>query len=67
MKRRKPEKGFDCIGFKRKVQREIYEEIRGLSPEEEIEYFRRQAAASPLGKWWKSLETGSNTAIPVSR
>ena len=62
MKRRKPEKHFDCIGFKRKVQAEIYEEIRGFSPEEQIEYFRRRAADGPLGKWWKALERRSGAA-----
>jgi hypothetical protein len=59
MKRRKPAKGFDCIEFKRKSQAEIYEEIKGLSPEEEIEYFRRRAAAGPLGKFWKALDRRS--------
>jgi hypothetical protein len=61
MRRRKTEKGFDCIAFKRKVQAEIYEEIKGLSPEAEIEYFRRRAAAGPLAKWWKALERRSET------
>ena len=65
MKRNKPARGFDCIAFKRKAQAEIYEEIKGLSPEEEIEYFRRRAAAGPLGKWWKALERRSEgTAGP---
>jgi len=59
MKPRKPEKGFDCIGFKRKVQAEIYQEIKGLSPEEEIEYFRRRVAAGPFSKLWKVLEDRS--------
>jgi hypothetical protein len=59
MKRRKPEEGFDCIEFKRKVQAEIYEEIKGLSPEEEIEYFRRRVAAGPFAKLWKALEDRS--------
>jgi len=62
MKRRKPEKHFDCNGFKRKVQAEVYEEIRGLSPEEQIEYFRRRAADGPLGRWWKALERRSGAA-----
>ena len=62
MKRRKTEKGFDCIGFKRKAQAEIYREIKGLSPEQEIEYFRRGAAAGPLGRWWRALERRSETA-----
>jgi hypothetical protein len=56
MRRRKTRKNFDCIGFKRKVQAEIYEEIKGLSPEQEIEYFRRRAATGPLGEWWKGLK-----------
>jgi hypothetical protein len=56
MKRRKTRKAFDCIGFKRKVQAEIYEDIKELSPEQEIEYFRRRAATGPLGKWWKGLK-----------
>jgi hypothetical protein len=62
MKRRKPEKDFDCIGFKRKVQAEIYQEIKGLPPEEEIEYFRRRVAAGPFGKLWKALEDRSRAA-----
>ena len=59
MKRRKAGKGFDCIEFKRQAQAEIYREIEGLSPEEEIEYFRRQVAAGPFGKLWKALERRS--------
>jgi hypothetical protein len=63
MKRRTTEKGLHCHGFKRKVQAEIYEGIRGSSPEEEIGYFRRRAAAGPLGKWWKALVRWSETAV----
>ena len=62
MKRRRPEKGFDCIEFKRQAQAEIYQEIKGLSPEKQIEYFRRRAAHGPLGKWWKALERRGGTA-----
>jgi len=61
MKQVKTEKHFDCIEFKRKVQAEIYEEIKGLSPEEEIGYFRRRAATGPLGEWWKALEGRSDS------
>lgn len=62
MKRRKPAKGFDCIEFKRQAQAKIYQEIKGLSPEEEMEYFRCQVAAGPFGKLWKNLETRSRAA-----
>jgi len=56
MKRPKPGKGFDCVEFKRQAQAEIYKEIKGLSPDEEIEYFRRRVGAGPFGKLWRSLE-----------
>jgi hypothetical protein len=65
MKRRKPAKRFDCIAFKRQAQAEIYEEIKGLSPEEEIAYFRRRAANGPLGELWKSLERRSAVEAPA--
>jgi hypothetical protein len=65
MKPRKTENEFDCIEFKRKVQAEIYEEIEGLSPQQEIEYFRRQAVTGPLGKWWQGLERHPETATAV--
>lgn len=32
-------KTFDCIAFKQAAQLQIYEEIKGLSREEEIAYF----------------------------
>jgi len=35
---------FDCLAFKWDVQSRIYEEIKDLSPEEQIAYFRRRAA-----------------------
>ncbi len=66
MKRPKTEKNFDCVEFKRKVQAEIYKEIKGLSPEQEIEYFRRRAATGPLGEWWQALERRSETAAGAS-
>jgi len=55
MKTNDAKKGFDCVAFKRQAQSRIYEQIKGLSPEEEIEYFRRAADEGPLGNWWKKL------------
>lgn len=55
MKTTEVKKEFDCVEFKRQAQSRIYERIRGLSPEEEIEYFRKAAAEGPLGQWWKSI------------
>lgn len=36
-------KDFDCVEMKRKIQEEIYEEIKDMTIEEEIEYFRKGA------------------------
>lgn len=54
---RPKKKTFDCIAFKRRVQKEIYEEIKGLSRQEQIAYFRRAALSDPLlSKFWKPAE-----------
>jgi len=49
-------KAFDCVEFKRQAQLEIYEKIKSLSPQEEIEYFRRRAEQGPLGNWWRKVK-----------
>jgi hypothetical protein len=36
-------KTFDCVEMKRKAQEKIYEDIKDLTLEEEIEYFRKGA------------------------
>ena len=49
------DKEFDCVEFKRQAQVRVYGAIKDLSPEQEIEYFRRAAVQGPLGTWWRSL------------
>jgi lipoprotein NlpI len=46
---------FDCVEAKREAQAEIYEEIRDLSPEEEIRYFEEQARKGPFRRLWLEL------------
>ena len=53
---RKPKKRFDCVEFKHRVQEMIAADVKGMSPEEELEYFRTSVAKGPLGRWWRSLE-----------
>jgi len=50
-------KKFDAVAMKRKAQEEIYEEIKDLSPDEQVEYFNkagerfwRETDASPEKK-----------------
>ena len=55
MKTTDVKKEFDCIEFKRQAQARIYERIRNLSPEEEIEYFRKAADEGPLAERWRAI------------
>ena len=40
-KRFPPIAGFDCMKMKQEIQAKIYEEIKDMSPEEQIAYFNR--------------------------
>ena len=53
-------KPFDCIEYKQRVQEEIYEEIKDLSPAQQLEYFHRASLEGPLAGWWKKVR--ENTA-----
>lgn len=55
MEQSKNDKPFDCVDYKRKIQLKIYEEIKLLSPQEQILYFQRAAKTGPLGPWWTQL------------
>jgi len=52
-------KAFDCLEYKRAVQRRIFDEIKNLSVDEQIEYFRRRAETGSLGKWWQTVIDGT--------
>jgi len=66
MSRRKAEKTFDCLEYKDRVQQEIYKEIRGLSPEEQIAYYNRSAEKGPIAKWWRVIRRASPPAPAVA-
>jgi hypothetical protein len=68
MSQRKAEKAFDCLAYKEQVQREIYEEIQGLTHEEQIAYFNRSAEKGPMAKWWRTIRRASPPApAPAAR
>ncbi len=64
MKTTEVKKNFDCVEFKRQAQARIYERIKDLSPEEEVEYFRKAAEEGSLGDWWKALQKHSRVPSP---
>lgn len=61
--RTRAEKAFDCLAYKRRVQCEIYEEIKGLDFQEERAYFQRRAEEGPLGQWWKRIKAAGQTEV----
>ena len=46
-------KDIDCIAMKRDAQARIYEEIKDMSPQEQINYFRNAIRTSRFRDWWE--------------
>ena len=61
MPQTKVKKTFDCIAFKEEAQRRIYEEIKDMTSQEQIEYFHRKAMTGPFAKWWKKVRKASES------
>jgi hypothetical protein len=53
---RKKKRNFDALAFKARAQARISKEIRGMTREEEREYYRRSAESGPLGDWVKKVK-----------
>jgi len=41
--------------MKHKAHKRIYEATKGMTAEQEIQYFDDQANNGKLGEWWRSL------------
>ena len=57
--RTRTEKSFDCLAYKRRVQSEVYEEVKNLSASQERAYFEQRAEQGPLGQWWKRIKAAA--------
>jgi hypothetical protein len=60
-------KDFDCVEMKRRIQAEIYEEIKHLSDSERTAYFRRHAENGPFAELWKRLKTENEPRADAAR
>ncbi len=58
----KPKKTFDCLAYKRRVQAQMYDELKDLSPAEEIAYLRKHAEEGELGQWWRKVKQQTTKA-----
>jgi len=54
-------KEFDCIQIKRDAQAKIYQNIKQMTPEKEIAYFRQSIEQSRFSDWWKSVSSRVET------
>jgi hypothetical protein len=52
-------KDFDCIAFKLAAQEKIYEQIQGMTPAEEIVWFRQKVECGQFGELWKRIAVGA--------
>ena len=52
---KKTTKKIDCVALKHALQAEIYEDIKDLSPAQEIAYFQARAARGPLRDFYRAL------------
>lgn len=53
-------KQLDCVDMKRKAQIKIYEDIKDMNPEEEIQYFRNKVINGPFGSLWQNIAHQKN-------
>lgn len=51
----KKTKKFDCVEMKNKIQAKIYEEIKDMSPQEEIAYRRKKLESGSMAEFYKKL------------
>ena len=59
----KREKAFDCIKMKREIQARIYEDIKDMTHEEEMEYWRRKVDESPWADRFQMGRTNEEARV----
>jgi hypothetical protein len=58
---KKKDKDFDCVEMKRRLQEQMYEETKGMTPEEYLAYIRQRIANSRFAYF---LESEAETTAP---
>lgn len=53
-------KKFDCVEMKNKIQAKIFDDIKGMTPEEEIGYRRKKLESGPMSDLYKKLRAKSS-------
>ena len=63
MTNEKQNKEFDCIVMKREAQDRIYREIKDMSSEQQIQYFRNAVENSRFQNWWKNAASFAGNRV----
>lgn len=50
MKKKKRTKNFDALAFKEKAQKRLYKATRGMTWEEQVEYYHKKALNGPFSR-----------------
>jgi hypothetical protein len=66
-KRTAVKKDFDCVEMKNRIQAEIYQEIKDLTREQELEYWRKGAEQGWMGAWWRRVHKAAATKTKASK
>ncbi len=60
---RATKKAFDSVELKDTIQTQIFNEIKDLSEEDQIQYFRNESEQGNLGKWWREIKRKSTYTV----
>jgi hypothetical protein len=60
-------KVFDCIAEKRRIQAEMYEEIKDMSDAERQAWSRRRLESGPFAAEWKALWAANDARAEEAR
>ena len=56
-------KEFDCIAMKQEAQSRIHEETKGMTYQQEIEYFHAAVQQGHFRDWWEQAGLVSGTQV----
>jgi hypothetical protein len=56
-------KEFDCIAIKREAQKQIYEETKDMTSQQQIKYFRNEVQKSRFREWWEQSNSFSGNRL----
>jgi len=62
---KKQKKEIEPVELKRKIQSDMHDETKNMTPEQKRVFYKKEAESGPLSKFWKSIQpkNSKKTAI----